>query len=315
MKRRAFMASVGALPLGAAFPFHLAHADGHAAPIPVIEVHKVGQTTVTAISDGFLTIEPGILNGVDEAGFAAALERAHISGKAHPTGVNAFLIESGAEKILIDAGTGAVFGPTLGHMGAHLNALGVAPADITKLVATHLHPDHIGGAMVDGKNPFEKAELVVHEADLGFWTNADVKAQAPENFHAFFDLAAGVTASFGERIKTVAGEADLGHGLTAMPMPGHTPGHMGIMVEDSGDNLLIWGDIVHVPPVQFADPSVTIAFDADQDTARATRAKVLDMVATDGLKVAGAHIEFPGMGYLSKDGSGYRWEPAPYPYG
>jgi hypothetical protein len=78
---------------------------------------------------------------------------------------------------------------------------------------------------------------------------------------------------------------------------------------------LIAGDIMHVPPVQLADPSVTIAFDVDGEAAITTRKRVLDMAATDGLRLAGSHIDFPTVGYVSKAGTGYRWDPAPYPYG
>ncbi|MEO0378830.1 MAG: MBL fold metallo-hydrolase [Pseudomonadota bacterium] len=315
MKRREFLSTSALAPvaiMGASLP---AHADGHAAPLPVVQTHMVGSAKVTAISDGFLPIGPEALQGVDAETYAARLSDAHITAAQHLTGVNAYLIETGESLVLVDAGTGAVMGPTLGALGASLAAIGVDPASITHLVATHLHPDHVGGVLVDGQNVFTGAELIVSGDDVAFWTNADIKAGAPEAFQPFFELAAGVVQSFGDRIREVSGEADLGSGLTAMPMPGHTPGHMGVMLESDGAQLLLWGDILHVPPVQLADPSVTIAFDADADAARATRASVMDMVATDGLAVAGAHISFPGIGYLEKAGSGYHWTPAPYPYG
>lgn len=90
---------------------------------------------------------------------------------------------------------------------------------------------------MDGKNVFSEAELIVSRDDVAFWTNADIAAGVPANFKPFFDLAAGVQASFDERVREVSGESDLGFGLTAMPMPGHTPGHMGIMLE-SGKRCL-----------------------------------------------------------------------------
>jgi glyoxylase-like metal-dependent hydrolase (beta-lactamase superfamily II) len=79
--------------------------------------------------------------------------------------------------------------------------------------------------------------------------------------------------------------------------------------------VLFWGDIIHVPPVQFREPSVTIQFDTDQAQAAESRAKALDMAALDRIKIAGAHLDFPGLGYVEKAGSGYRWRTAPYPYG
>lgn len=315
MKRREFLTSTALAPVAIMGTAHSVQSDGHAAPLPVVQTHMVGAAKVTAISDGFLPIGVEALQGVDAETYAARLADAHITAEQHLTGVNAYLIETGDARVLVDAGTGTVMGPTLGAFGASLAALGVDPASITHLVATHLHPDHVGGVLVDGQNVFSGAELVVSGDDVAFWTNADIKAGAPEQFHPFFDLAGGVVQSFGDRVREVSGEADLGPGLTAMPMPGHTPGHMGVMLESEGAQLLLWGDILHVPPVQLADPAVTIAFDTDADTARATRATVLDMVATDGLAVAGAHISFPGIGYIEKAGTGYHWTAAPYPYG
>ncbi|MEM9522819.1 MAG: MBL fold metallo-hydrolase [Pseudomonadota bacterium] len=282
--------------------------------LPAVERYRIGALSVTAMSDGFLPIEAETMQGTTPEVFAERLAAARIDGTAHPTGVNVYLIETPTRRILVDAGAGSVMGPSLGRLKDQLDILGVTPESIDTLIATHLHPDHIGGAFVNGATPFSAATLVVSEVDRAFWTSAEMKAQAPEPFQPFFDLAAGTVAAFGERIKGISGEADLGEGLTAVPLPGHTPGHMGIRMESEGAQLLLWGDIIHVGPVQFADPGVTIAFDTDPDAARATRTRVFDMVSTDGLMVAGTHIGFPGIGYVEAAGSGYRFVPAPYPY-
>ncbi len=315
MNRRDFLTSSALASIAMTTTAVPVFAAGHAMAMPVVQTHRVGAAKVTAISDGFLPIGPEALSGVDADTYAARLKDAHIKSDQHLTGVNAFLIEVGDARVMLDAGTGTAMGPGLGALGASLAAMGVDPGSITHLVATHLHPDHVGGVLVDGQNVFSNAELIVSGDDVAFWTSADIAAGAPDMFKPFFELAAGVVTSFGDRVREVSGEADLGFGMTAMPMPGHTPGHMGVMLESEGDRLLLWGDILHVPPVQLADPSVTIAFDTDADTAASTRARVLDMVATDSLAVAGAHISFPGIGYIEKAGDGYHWTAAPYPYG
>lgn len=315
MKRRDFLTTSAALAVAPAIAVTPARAAGHAQGLTIAQRHAVGSLTVTAISDGFLPIAHEVLQGIEKTDFDDALAAARLSGPAHPTGVNAFLIEDGTRTVLIDAGTGTAFGPTLGHLGEHLQAIGADPASIDHIVATHLHPDHIGGAFVDGTNPFPQAELVVSDADLNFWTSEDIKAQAPDEAKGFFDLAMGAVASFGDRLRPVSGEAAIAPGLTAVPLPGHTPGHMGVMIESDGDRLLIWGDIIHVGAVQFARPEVTIAFDTDQELAAATRKTTLEMAVADDLKIAGAHIGFPGIGYVTKSGTGYGWEPARFPYG
>ena len=276
---------------------------------------KVGDATVTALSDGFLPIGAELMNGVSEADFQALLRAAYIDSATHPTGVNAYLIETDGRRVLVDAGTGAAMGPALGHLARNMTALGIDPQSIDTVVATHLHPDHIGGIAAVASNPFGAARLVVDRNDIDFWNNADIKAQAPEGVQPFFDLAQATLARFGERVEAVSGEVSLGAGLTTIPLPGHTAGHMGVMLESGGDALLIWGDIVHVPPVQFARPDVTIGFDFDADMARATRQSILDRAATDRLRVAGMHIGFPGTGYVERAAQGYHFVSAPYPYG
>lgn len=316
MNRRDFLLHSVATSSALVLPAQTAWADGHVAKaLPTVLTYKIGDMRVSALSDGFLPFTPDSMIGIDAAGFKAALMNAHIQSDTHPTGVNAYLVENEMEKTLIDAGTGTLFGPNLGKLSAQLDALGVASEDITRLVATHLHPDHIGGVLMGAENPFPNAELVVSETELSFWTSDEIRSQWPEAMHQFFDMGKAAVDRFGERIRTVSGEASIASGMTAMPLPGHTAGHMGVMLEGAGDNLLIWGDIIHVGPIQFAQPEVTITFDADPDMAAKSRKMVLDMVATDDLKVAGSHIDFPGVGYVTKAGSGYRWHAAPYPYG
>ncbi|MEO0831485.1 MAG: MBL fold metallo-hydrolase, partial [Pseudomonadota bacterium] len=182
------------------------------------------------------------------------------------------------------------------------------------LLVTHLHPDHVGGRVGETSVALPNAEMVVGTQDHSFFTSEEMKAQAPDGFKPFFDMAVAAAGQFGERVTLIDGEASIAPGITAMPLPGHTPGHMGFMLESGGEQLLIWGDILHVPAVQFARPDVTLAFDADPDTARASRTKVLDMVATDKLMVAGMHMSFPGLGYVERASEGYRLVPAPWDY-
>ncbi|MDJ0827945.1 MAG: MBL fold metallo-hydrolase [Rhodobacter sp.] len=317
MKRRDFMTTAALAGIGVAAGVRVAPvlAQDGTMGVAAAQRFSIGEAVVTAFSDGFLPIGADALIGVTAEEFRTLLQAAYIDAEAHPTGVNAYLVETGDSTVLVDAGTGAVFGPGLGHLAANMAALGVDPGAIDTLVATHLHPDHIGGVVTEAGNPFANATLKVSDTDLGFWTSEDVKAQAPEEVRQFFDLAMAAVAAFGDRVEGFTGAAALGPGLSAMPLPGHTPGHSGVMLESGGDALLIWGDIVHVPPVQFARPEVTIGFDVDQDMARATRAKVLDMAATDRLRVAGMHIGFPGLGHLEKAGSGYRFVPSLWQYG
>ncbi len=222
-------------------------------------------------------------------------------------------MQARARQSSIDTRSGSVFGPTLGHFGAALTASGIDSSAVSRVVATHLHPDHVGGILADGGNAFTNAELVTATAtataDHGFWTNADVKAQAPADLHSFFDHATASVNAFADRLRLVDGTADIASGLTAVPLPGHTPGHMGVMLESAGASLLIWGDVIHAAPLQMPRPEVAVAFDVDPDMAVATRLRLLDEVARDGQQVAGMHLPFPGIGYVERAGSEYRFVP------
>ncbi|QPH53016.1 MBL fold metallo-hydrolase [Pontivivens ytuae] len=311
MERRTFLkfAPAAGLTLSA----HPLLAQG-LSQVAAVQRFTVGGITVTALSDGYLQLDASLLNGADEARLQQALTDAYLDPSRFLAAVNAFLVESGENTVLIDAGTGTAMGPNLGQLDTHLQTAGVAAGDITHVLCTHLHPDHVGGAVDDGAASFLNAELVVAQEDLDFWTNPDIRAGAPDEARGFFDLAVGVTQAYADRTTVFSGETSIAPGITAIPLPGHTPGHTGYMIEDGGESLMIWGDIVHVPPMQFADPSVTIAFDTDAEQAAATRAQLLDRVATDRQLIAGAHIGFPGVGYVAAAGEGYRFIPTRWQY-
>ena len=224
------------------------------------------------------------------------------------------MLDIAGKVTLIDAGTGAALGPTLGRLEPNLAAAGYQSSAITALLATHLHPDHIGGSVRNAKPVFEAAEFVVSETDRAYWSDAGNRAKAPEGFRPFYDLAQGALAAYGDRVRPVSGEAEALPGITAVPLPGHTPGHVGYRVASGGKSLLLWGDIVHSAAVQFARPEVTLAFDVDQPLAAKTRGALLEQVARDREIVAGAHIPFPGVGYVEKAGEGYRFVAAEWDY-
>ena len=314
MKRREFLLGTGTISALASLGWAVAPAGAQG--LVAARRYRVGAAIVHVLSDGFIPIGPDMLNGVTPEEFSALLEKAHILPDAHPSAVNAFLIEIGDRKILIDAGTGEIFGPTLGKLPSVMSALGIDPASIDTVVFTHLHGDHIGGTVSPAGNPYVNASLRVASADIDFWTSEEIQAQAPDAFKSAFDLARAAIAGFGDRVEPFgSAETAIAPGLKTMPLPGHTVGHTGLMLESDGEVLLIAADILHVPAVQLAMPSVTIGFDTDQDMARQTRVKTMDMIATDRVMMGGSHIALPGVGYLEADGEGYRWTPARHQYG
>jgi glyoxylase-like metal-dependent hydrolase (beta-lactamase superfamily II) len=118
----------------------------------------------------------------------------------------------------------------------------------------------------------------------------------------------GATGPYRERMRTI-GDGEALPGVSALLLAGHTPGHTGWLIQSGSDGVLIWGDIVHFPAVQVPRPDAALIFDYDRQAARTTRQRTFDRVAADRLRVAGAHLDFPGFGYIVRKGASYRFEP------
>ncbi|MGR3759165.1 MBL fold metallo-hydrolase [Roseobacteraceae bacterium NS-SX3] len=317
--RRTLLKGLAAAPAAAAAPGMLTPALAAVpGPVPVLHQFKVGSATVTALLDGHLGLSPQVFTGYDAAKAGAALEGTlyrEVAGELQIP-VNGYLIDQGGEYSLIDTGTAQLLGPDLGGLGAALAAAGVAAGDISTVLLTHIHPDHSGGLLAaDGSAVFPNAELTVAEAEWAFWHDDGAMAAAPEQGRPFFKMARDTTAPYADRLKLIGGEAGVAKGITAVPLPGHTPGHMGYMLDAGDEALLIWGDVVHSAALQFANPDWTIPFDVDQQQAAATRKMMLDRAAADNLLVAGMHLDFPGLGLVVREGSAYRYQQAPWQFG
>ncbi len=284
-------------------------------PRPVIYDRMVGDMMFTTLLDGYLGLGQDLLVNADPAVVAASLTAAYLDPTAAiPVPISTHLIRSGSDITLIDAGAGNAFGPTAGRHLATLAAAGVAPEAVTKIILTHMHPDHIGGLVTDAGAVFPNASLHVSQTDLAFWTDAAIAASVPDSAKPFFALASAVVAAYGERVMAFDGDADLGGGLTAIAMPGHTPGHTGYRLASGSDQLIIWGDSTAFAALQFTHPDIGISFDADSAMASVTRKKVLAMAAADKIAVAGSHLPFPGVGHVEARGDLFAWVPEEWKY-
>jgi glyoxylase-like metal-dependent hydrolase (beta-lactamase superfamily II) len=173
-----------------------------------------------------------------------------------------------------------------------------------------MHPDHSNGLTdANGKAIYPHVELVVAERDVAHWHDDAAMARATERQKLrFFQWAREQIAPYQDRRREPTGEVF--PGVTAVPLYGHTPGHTGYMIASRGEQLFIWGDIVHVPDVQTRRPSIYMEPDVDPQAAVATRERTFDMVATDRLLVAGMHTHFPGFLNLNRRaGGGYELIP------
>lgn len=275
---------------------------------PGVHHRKLGEIVVTALNDGVIDAAFEWLAGMP----AGEAEKLHVAGfRAVPPRVtiNAFLLHMPDKLVLVDAGCGGAMGPTVGRLAGNLAVMGVAPGDVDAIVATHLHPDHVGGLLDDsGRAVFPNAELIVHAAEPRFWNDDTNFAAASEQDRQFVELARATMRAYGNRMREIA-DGEVLPGISAVPEPGHTPGHTGWLIASGGDSLLIWGDVVHMPGVQFARPEIGVGFDVDGAQAIASRRRIFDMAATDRLCVSGMHLDFPAFGHVAREGAGYRFVP------
>jgi glyoxylase-like metal-dependent hydrolase (beta-lactamase superfamily II) len=271
--------------------------------IPGVYHRRIGDIVVSAISDGYLNGSMEVLRGIGVAEGTRLL--ADVFRPARRTSVNTFAIFSAGRVAVVDAGSGPYLGETAGWQMRNLRAAGIDPADIDTVMLTHMHPDHSNG-LADretGARLFPNAELVMHEREAPHWLDDAAMARASERERVSnFQWAREQMKPYRDRMRLIAG-GEVFPGVTALPAPGHTPGHTMYLVESGGESVLIWGDIVHVPEIQIPRPEVTIAFDVNPDDAIASRKRTMQMVTSEKLLIAGMHLHFPAFSRLiERDG-------------
>ncbi|MEH6690266.1 MAG: MBL fold metallo-hydrolase [Pseudorhizobium pelagicum] len=229
--------------------------------------------------------------------------------------VNSFaptVINTGSDVVLFDTGMGpGGRAQGMGRLIEGLTAGGYTPEDVTVVVLTHLHGDHIGGLMEDGGPAFPNARYVTGQIEYDFWTGTARVGTSAEGGHK----------SVLEKVKPLADKmtfigdgAEVVSGITGMAAFGHTPGHMIFNVESDGRRLILAADTANHYVLSLQRPEWEVRFDMDKAAAAATRKKVFDMIATDRVAFLGYHMPFPSVGYAEKLDTGYRFVPKSYQF-
>jgi glyoxylase-like metal-dependent hydrolase (beta-lactamase superfamily II) len=273
---------------------------------------RVGDLEVTSLYDGTGVFGPHWLNG-PTATMDGVLEALHEDPHLLDVADAGFLVNTGKQLILVDVGTGGWWGgAAFGRFAGSLRSAGYTPETVNIVLLTHLHSDHAGGLTThDGKRVFPHADVYVAKAESDFWLSPEIAAKAPKDAQPFFQSARAIAAPYIKAGKwhTFSGSEKIVDGMELVPLPGHTPGHTGYEFSSRRQKVLFCGDIVHALRVQLQHPEITAMFDVDQAAAAATRHQLLLKLAREDVLIAGPHMNFPGLGRLHEEESGYSWAP------
>jgi glyoxylase-like metal-dependent hydrolase (beta-lactamase superfamily II) len=249
--------------------------------------HKVGSFELILLSESQGQGNKGILIGA-----TPEMLREYAPEGTFPNAMNAFFVKTPDKNILIDAGLG-------GTLFDDLKALNVAPGQVDIILITHMHGDHIGGLIRDGKVMFPQAEIYLPQPEYDYWMS-----------DARFKQQQEVIAAYKDRLHLFKPNelnkesAPLLPGFTAYAAYGHTPGHTAFLLESGQEKMFVWGDVTHAMALQMPYPQVAMTYDVNPDDAIAARKQVLEYVSKHAIPIAGMHIAFPAMGTISSGKAG-----------
>ena len=267
-----------------------------AQPVASVDVYPftIGTLQAVALKDGEFALEnvAGQSPWADNAGVAEAL-RPTGDTKIHLS-IQPLLIRGDDKVVLIDTGAGGGMG-TQNKLPASLAAAGVQPAQITDILISHGHGDHMGGLVANGALAFPNATIRMSAAE---WTAVQADSELA-------DLIPVITP----RVQTFEPGAQVTPSITAVALQGHTPGHTGYEIVSGDARLLYFGDALHSPIVSVERPDFVNGWDNDSDAAIATRFALLGRGATQSLRTYGVHFPFPGLGTFRRQADGFVWVP------
>lgn len=276
--------------------------------------YKIGSDIeVISLYDGIWKRDhdEGFIPGVSIDDTKAALRKAGMDDAKVPIEFAYTVVKSGNETVLIDAGTGAQLAPTAGLGSKGMENAGLKPADITKVLISHFHPDHIFGLMAKDTNAqvYPNAEIMLGETEFNFWTEDGLIEKLPERRRG---LAKRIQATFPswKNVTLYKGDQEVVPGVRTVDTFGHTAGHTAFHISSGNDQMMLLGDILNLPALFLANLDWQLVFDADKDLATKVRKDIVAKAVADDITVAGYHFGFPNSGKFKKDGNSHVFVPA-----
>lgn len=272
---------------------------------------ELGSKRIETVSDGYLTLPPEfVFGGLDPEALQPVLQQHGIAAGPLKPEVNVTLLREEGRVVLFDAGAGPGFQDSAGKLPAALEALGVAPADVTHVVFTHCHPDHLWGVLDDFDDLlFPEAVHLMGQREWDYWYDPETADRIGSSRAAMAAGARRRLEVLEDRMQLVADGEEILPGVAARSTPGHTPGHMSFEIRGGSESVMVLGDAIGNYHVSFTEPAWPVGSDQDPQTAAAVRLRLLDQLASGQMQLAGCHLPGGGLGRAERQGSGYRFVP------
>ncbi|MBS1302025.1 MBL fold metallo-hydrolase [Loktanella sp. SALINAS62] len=278
-------------------------------PSLAISQVQIGDATLTTVSDGHLVLPKDLVfDAMPQEDLAQLLSAFDLRSDQLEPECNLTLYQDGTRTVLFDAGSGPDFMPTAGRVLDSLSALAVSAQDITHLVFTHAHPDHIWGTLDDFGDPlFSNALHLMGQNEWDYWWNPQTVDTIGSARQTFAVGAKNRMTALEDRFEFFQDGQELLPGIQAIESPGHTPGHMSFEVRQGTQAVFVTGDAIGNHHIAFRRPMWPSGSDQDVEQAIATRQRLFDRIIIDDLAIAGFHLPNGGVGRVEAVEDGYRF--------
>jgi len=270
---------------------------------------ELGTASVQVVSDGHLKL-PGsfVFNGMPEGELKTIIADYKVSMDGIEPDCNLTIYRDGERTVIFDVGAGPNFMPSAGKLSEALEAAESSPDDVTHVVFTHAHPDHLWGLLDEFDEPFfPEAEYRIAKAEWDYWLDPKTVETIGEARQAFAAGAKRNLKAIEDKIDFFEPDEEVLPGVLARATHGHTPGHTSFELRSGSESLMIIGDAIGNHHVAFEKPDWETNSDQDKTMGARTRVGLLDQLATQKTKFVGFHLPYPGIGYAEEKGGAYRF--------